>query len=173
MAEPDEKKNEEQENNDDSKQIREKNIPIKLIFISFLIIALLFGGYFMLKSGILSGSGSDNTAIALENQDAKTDIGPIYPLETFIVNLVGNQGKSYLKAKIELELNDEKLKKEIDKRLPQFRDTILTLLSNKSDEEIKSLEGKYQLREEIVTNLNQFLTTGKVLNIYFTDFIVQ
>ena len=132
MAELDEKINEEEEENKvESKQIVKKNIPIKLIFISFLMIALLFGGYFILKSGILSGSGSGNTAIALEDQNVKPDIGPIYPLETFIVNLVGNQGKSYLKAKIELELNDEKLKKEIDKRLPQFRDTILTLLSSK------------------------------------------
>ena len=170
MAENEKKENEE-EKNEEATPIRKKNIPIKLIFISFFIIALLFGGYFILKSGVLKGS--DNIAIASYDQDAKPDIGPIYPLDTFIVNLVGNQGKSYLKAKIELELNDEKLKKEIDKRLPQFRDSILTLLSSKSNDQIKSLEGKYQLREEIVSMLNQFLVTGKVVNIYFTDFIIQ
>ena len=161
----------EDEKKENNKMIREKKFPVKLIFICFLIIAIVLGGYFILKSGILSGS--DNTAIASNDQNAKLDIGPIYPLETFIVNLVGNQGKSYLKAKIELELDNEKLTKEIDKRLPQFRDTILTLLSSKSNDEIKTLEGKYLLREEIVSMLNQFLTTGKVVNIYFTDFIVQ
>jgi flagellar basal body-associated protein FliL len=38
---------------------------------------------------------------------------------------------------------------------------------------MRSLEGKYQLREELIAMLNQHLKSGKVENIYFTDFIVQ
>ncbi|MBW1763967.1 MAG: flagellar basal body-associated FliL family protein, partial [Deltaproteobacteria bacterium] len=101
------------------------------------------------------------------------EIGPIYSMDTFIVNLVGTRSKSYLKAKLELELSNEKVKDEINKRLPQFRDTILTLLSTKSDGDIRTLEGKFQVRTEIMMQLNQYLTSGNIRNVYFTDFIVQ
>jgi len=33
--------------------------------------------------------------------------------------------------------------------------------------------GKQRLRDEIVLRLNSFLTKGKVLKVYFTEFIVQ
>lgn len=170
MADLEEKKSEEQKA-ESAGRISGNNIPVKGILISLLILVFLSGGYLILKSGVLSGQR--NTAIALDDPDPRPDIGPIYPMETFIVNLVGNQGKSYLKVKIELELNNDELKKEIDKRLPQFRDKVLTILSGKSNDEIKSLEGKSQLREEIIAMLNQFLKTGRIVNIYFTDFIVQ
>ena len=47
------------------------------------------------------------------------------------------------------------------------------MLSNKTHEDIKTLEGKYQLREEIISMLNQYLSSGKIKNVFFTDFIVQ
>ncbi|RLB21216.1 MAG: flagellar basal body protein FliL, partial [Deltaproteobacteria bacterium] len=62
---------------------------------------------------------------------------------------------------------------EMDKRLPQLRDAILTLLSSKTFKDIGDLSGKYQLRAEILATLNRYLKTGKVNNVYFTEFIVQ
>ena len=94
-------------------------------------------------------------------------------MDTFIVNLVGGMGKNYLKARIELEMDDVKLTEEINKRLPQFRDAILTLLSSKTNDDIRTLEGKYQLRAEIISTLNQYLGPGKIKNVFFTDFIIQ
>jgi flagellar FliL protein len=106
-------------------------------------------------------------------ESKKPDMGPIYSLETFIVNLLGGRGKNYLKVKIDLELDNVKVTEEINRRLPQFRDSILTMLSNKTHEDIKTLEGKFQLRTEIISMLNQHLSSGKIKNVFFTDFIVQ
>jgi len=147
-------------------------LPIKLILVVFVVLILAGGGVLVLKSGLISGG--EETAEATTNQkEVTTDIGPIYPLETFIVNLADPRGKKYLKTKLELELDMPIVVQEIDQRLPQFRDTILTILSSKSFEEIQQLEGKYQLRAEIMTMLNQYLTSGEITNIYFTEFIVQ
>ncbi len=149
-----------------------KKVPINLIIILILVLCLLGGGVYVWKSGLLSGG--DSNEASLEEQDAEhQEVGPIYPLDTFIVNLVGGRGKNYLKAKVELELDSDKTIAEIDKRLPKIKDAILTMMSSKSNEEISSLEGKFQLRAEIMSALNQFLQTGKVKNVYFTDFIVQ
>ena len=171
MAENEENK-ELKEEQKEEESAPKKHLPIKPIIMGFLMVVLVVGAVFLLKSGILGGSES-NASLLPAAKDSKPDIGPIYSLDTFIVNLVGAQGKSYLKAKLDLELSDEKLKEEIDKRMPQFRDTILVQLSSKDSEGIRTLEGKYQLREELISLLNQYLKTGKVVNIYFTDFIVQ
>ncbi len=149
---------------------KRKKVPINLLIIGILVLCILGGGIYVWKSGLISG-GSDEAAI--EEQEANQEIGPIYSLETFIVNLVGGRGKNYLKAKVELELDSDKTEIEINKRLPQVRDAILTMLSSKSNEDINTLEGKFQLRAEIISTLNQYLKTGKVRNVYFTDFIVQ
>ena len=111
--------------------------------------------------------------VALNDGGGAGNIGPIFPMNTFIVNLVGRQGKNYLKVKLELELENESVTEIINRRLPQFRDAVITMLSNKGIEEINTLEGKFQLRAEILSQLNQFLQAGKIINVYFTDFIIQ
>jgi flagellar FliL protein len=174
MAE-EEKREEEQESREEQveEQPKRKKIPINLIITCIVGICLLGGGFFVWKSGMLSGLFYSEDSADLGDETTKKQMGPTYSMETFIVNLIGGRGKSYLKAKIELELDNEKLVVEIDKRLPQFRDAILTMLSSKTHDDIKTLEGKFQLRAEIISTLNQYLQTGKVLNVYFTDFIVQ
>lgn len=172
MAEQEKDVKEEQEGQETQAEEgpKRRKVPINLIIICILGLSLLGGGLYVWKSGLLSKKS--NTADIEESGDSQ-EIGPIYSLETFIVNLVGGRGKNYLKAKVELELDSDKTTTEINKRLPQIRDAILTMLSSKSNEDINTLEGKFQLRAEIISTLNQFLKTGKVRNVYFTDFIVQ
>jgi len=146
-----------------------KGFPLKFILIALVALLVLGGGVAVWKMGVLAKAGE---ALKVAPKRSGKDIGPILPLDTFIVNLSG-QSKNYLKAKLELELDQEKTGAEINRRLPQLRDKILTTLSSKTFEEISSLEGKYQLRAELQSSLNEYLTTGKVTNIYFTDFIVQ
>lgn len=172
MAEEDEKELNETE---EKQEPEKKGFPIKIIIIAIAVLLLLGGGMAVWKMGVFAKIGESARTEAspeVKSKKGSQGIGPIQPLDTFIVNLVG-QGKSYLKAKIELELDSENTTAEINKRLPQLRDNILTTLSSKSFEEIGTLEGKYQLRAELKASLNQYLTTGKVINIYFTDFIVQ
>jgi flagellar FliL protein len=47
------------------------------------------------------------------------------------------------------------------------------LLSSKSYAEIGSVEGKYQLRDEIVQRINQFIGGDGVKTAYFTEFVIQ
>lgn len=97
----------------------------------------------------------------------------IYPLETFIVNLAGKDGRRFLRATIDLELRDKSLAGKIDKRLSQIRDCILMLLPTKRFEDINSIEGKIGLRNEIMTKLNSLLKEGSITNIYFAEFVIQ
>jgi len=100
-------------------------------------------------------------------------VSNIYPLEPFIVNIYDGQELRYLKVKIEMEMGGAGVKPEIDARLAPIRDSILVLLSSKTLQDIQDVQGKNQLKEEIMGAINKNVPPGKITKVYFTDFVVQ
>ena len=100
-------------------------------------------------------------------------VGKMYPLDSFIVNIGDRDRDRYLKLKAELELSTEAVAQELEQRLPQIRDLIISLLGSKSFDEIRSIEGKDLLREEVLQRINALLMTGKARSVFFTEFVVQ
>ncbi|MEA3374394.1 MAG: flagellar basal body-associated protein FliL [Campylobacterota bacterium] len=112
------------------------------------------------------GASSDYTAPLAE-------IGPMFPLDTFTVNLLSESGRRYLKVEMNLELGGEELGAELDSKTAVVRDIVIRLLSSKSLEEISTAKGKEKLKEQIVDQLNMRLRDGRINNVYFTEFVVQ
>lgn len=110
---------------------------------------------------------------AQQEEHEKPDefIGKMIPMETFYVNLAGNRGNRLLKVNMELEIENEKVVEEIEKRKPQIRDIIIIILSSKTFKDLESRQGKEGLRDEIKDALNSFLTKGKIKHVHFTEFI--
>jgi flagellar FliL protein len=108
-----------------------------------------------------------------KREAAKKVQGHIYNMEPFIVNLADQNQPRYLKIRISLESKELKVNEEYEKRLPQLRDTILTILSSKSYKEIFDSEGKKKLRDEITSKINQLLSSFKMTTVYFTEFMIQ
>ncbi len=102
-----------------------------------------------------------------------SDIGILYPLDTFTVNLKSDAGRRYLKATISLELNGKELSMELDNKSPVIRDRIIRILTSKTLEEISSKKGKQKVSEQIIDTLNSMITDGSVKGIYFTEFVIQ
>lgn len=103
--------------------------------------------------------------------DAEDFVGKTIPMETFLVNLSGNRGNKLLKVNLELEVENDAVAIEIDKRKPQVRDIIIILLSSKTYGQLATVDGKEFLREEIRDTVNSFLTKGKIKRVLFTEFI--
>jgi len=102
-----------------------------------------------------------------------SDIGILYPLDTFTVNLKSDQGRRYLKATISLELEGEELSMELDNKSPVIRDRIIRILSSKTLEEISSKKGKQKVTDQIIDIMNSMIVDGQVKGIYFTEFVIQ
>ncbi len=100
-------------------------------------------------------------------------IGPMVEIKEFVVNIIGEEATHYVKASLTLELDKEAAVQEVGKRMPQIRDAILLLISNKTFTELQDTQGKNQVKAELKTKINSFLKTGSVNNIYLTDFVVQ
>jgi flagellar protein FliL len=121
------------------------------------------------------GEGSDEGSSRSTHigGEAITEVGLMFPLDTFTVNLLSESGRRYLKVEMNLEIEGEELSPELETKKPIFRDIIIRILSSKSLEEISTIKGKEKLKEQIVNDLNMRLKDGKVKNVYFTDFVVQ
>lgn len=97
----------------------------------------------------------------------------IFPMEPFIVNIYDGQELRYLRVKVEFETATADAKNEIELRQAPLRDAILVLLTTKTLQDVQDLQGKNQLRDEIMVAINKILPPGKVSRVYFTDFVVQ
>jgi flagellar FliL protein len=97
----------------------------------------------------------------------------VQAFDPFIVNIYDGQELRYLKLKVEVELSDEKAKSELTDRQAQIRDAILTILTTKTLQDVQYLQGKNQLKQEIMAALTKIVSSGKVRQVFFTDFVVQ
>jgi len=61
----------------------------------------------------------------------------------------------------------------VNARLPMVNDTIITLLSSKSFEELYTAKGKEALRGELIQKLQGMMPEFKIIGVYFTEFVVE
>ena len=101
------------------------------------------------------------------------NLGVMFPMDPFVVNLAGSEGKRFLKVTISLELSTPEVHLEIKENIQKVTDSILILLSSKAFEYVYSVQGKFKLKDEITTRVNRFLVVGHIKDAYFTEFIIQ
>jgi flagellar FliL protein len=176
MADEGKEKKDKAETSPASQPVAGRKSPIKIIGI-IVLAGLLIGGGTAVTLMLLKG-GDDATvapeAVKSKKKPAKPALlGPIIPLDSFIVNLAGAGGRNYLKIDISLELSDPAVQQEIANKLPKIRDAILLILSTKTFDDVKTSQGKMLLKEDILMRINDALTSGSVENLYFTSFVVQ
>ena len=114
-----------------------------------------------------------------EKKDPKTsklegvDFGCTLPIQPFHLNLGNPLENHYIRLEIAIEYgcNDE-TKAEVDKRLPQLRDAVIAVTSRKTREFLLGPDGKEQLRKEIFTRINQYMTR-KIDDVFITDILIE
>lgn len=189
-----EKEKEKEENETEEGGKKKGGNMLLVVIIGVLVLILMIGGivaFLMMghdeEAGAKTGEATHTEApakgegedagkheeAAAGGKEASTEIGLMFPLETFTVNLLSESGRRYLKVQMNLEMGGEELSPELEEKKPVFRDIIIRILSSKSLEEISTIKGKEKLKEEIVNEINLRLKDGKVKNVYFTDFVVQ
>ncbi len=146
-----------------------------LIIILILALLVLGGGGFGVYWFVLRTPPPTAEELAAQVAAKKPEpkILPVFALRPFVVNLADKKSRRYLKVTMKLELSNDDLVEEVEKRRAQIRDVILTLLSSKTAAEVSSMEGKFLLRQDIIKRVNVFLVSGKVTKVYWEEFVVQ
>ena len=153
---------------EEKEKLEEKKGGRKILFlipILLLLLAVAGGGvyFFLLNKPKKEG----------EEKVVPSHVGVMVDLGVFTVNLADKGTDAYARVAITLELSNEKVKQEVDKRMPIIKDAIIDVVSSKTSDFVRTPEGREALRLELIRRLNIILVEGGVRNIYFTEFVVQ
>ena len=160
---------------------RRRGVSRGFLITLLLVAGLAVGGYFAFINFI-----KPQMAVAPQPQQKdlevpgsrfpeseQKELGVMYPMEPFLVNLARSNGKQFLKVSLTLELSSPEARPEVKANEFKIVDSILLLLSSKTREDVISLQGKFKLKDEIATRVNRFLVMGHIKDVYFSEFIVQ
>jgi flagellar FliL protein len=94
----------------------------------------------------------------------------------FVTNY-GSGAIHFLKADVTLRVPDPQMTQAVLRHLPQIRHTLVMLLSRQEEQDIATMEGKEQLRQEALAAVRAVIEAeeGKpgVEDLLFTGFILQ
>jgi flagellar protein FliL len=127
---------------------------------------------------------------AAEKAHPKPPVTVMYPTKERVVNLTDKASSRYLKVSLTLEFLDHKAKEppkgeavkvqqeefaaEMSGHSAVIEDALVTTLSAKSSTELLKADGKDLLKGELIERVNHALhEEEKVVNVYFTSFIIQ
>ena len=146
--------------------------------ISLVVFVVAAGLIFLLNQGTLEAQEEvekveEKTSSEEPKLIKKKKKSLMFHLDPFIVNLAKSGGNRFLKVTVSLEMSSPDVRFELNKNIKKITDSILLLLSTKVFKDVYSVQGKFTLKSEITTRVNQFLTKGVVKGAYFTEFIIQ
>ncbi|MFY9268893.1 MAG: flagellar basal body-associated FliL family protein, partial [Candidatus Manganitrophaceae bacterium] len=164
----------EKEKGQEGEAPKKKGLPVKWIAIGLIAVGIFAGGgFFFMKKG-----GGEKTAEAKQEEkhaapsehggekegkkEGKKEgsaPGVIFDLDPFVVNLADARELRYLKVTIKLDLSKDETSL-LTERMPQIRDALLILLSSKDYASIRTVEGKMELRDEILQRLDMVVGKG-------------
>jgi flagellar FliL protein len=175
---------EEEKEEETTSEEKPKSNTVLIIIIAVLVLVIILGG--VITALMLSGDDEENVQTISEDVDKgkkrqqiqerrgeDLEVGPMFPLDNFIVNLLSESGRRFLKTQMNLELDGEELAIELEQKTPLVRDIIIRVLTSKTLEEISTAKGKEKLKDQLVNQLNLRLQDGQVKNVYFTEFVIQ
>jgi flagellar FliL protein len=191
----DEEKEQTEENQEEEGEKKSSNKMLMIIIIVVLLLIVIIGG---VAAFLLLSDDEEEAATTPAAPTAKTaptpapvattpsytstavgpvrklsEIGVLYPLDTFTVNLKSDSGRRYLKVTMDLELSNQELTAELDNKTAVIRDQIIRILTSKTLEEVTSRKGKDKLTQQIKDTLNAMLDGGQIQGVYFTEFVIQ
>lgn len=138
----------------------------KIMLFATLGLVALMALFYVKQSGLLQKF--------LGEKEAKPKPPLVYTFEQqFLVNLADEDVLRYVKVVLGVSTYDQKVIDEIKKRMVEVRDAIILVISSRKSEELLKPEGKKKLKNDIVETLNNLLSSGKVEQVYFVDFVMQ
>ncbi|MCC7142733.1 MAG: flagellar basal body-associated FliL family protein [Candidatus Eisenbacteria bacterium] len=99
--------------------------------------------------------------------------GEIVELGDVVVNPAGTGGRRYLKVSVSLEVKDAKVAKLVEHRSAPVKDVLVRNLSSRGLEELTDPTTKEDMREQLVGEVASLFPKGSILNLYFTEYVVQ
>lgn len=162
------------EEQDNVEEVAGEETPAKkgngMLIIIILGVLLIAGGT---GAGLVLGKKSQPK---VPEPKKKTDVPVVTTFQDLYVNIAETKATRVLKLTAVLELSDEKLSTTLDPFKPILQDLICEAASHMTIEELEGRNGRGILKREIKNRSNELLRDrmeGAVVQVYFTDFLIQ
>jgi flagellar FliL protein len=154
----------------------------KAIVIGGAVLLLVGGGaggwWWFAQRAQAAAAGSDH-----KKQPEPPAETAVVALDPFLVNLADTEASRFLRATIELVIDNKELAEAfgakgehgdehaVDK--VRLRSAVLELLTTQTSDRLVTSEGKAELKKAIAERATHVLEGAKVVDVLFTDFVVQ
>ena len=165
-----------------------KKKPLVLIIVMALALAAAGGGgwFFFMRADPTAeaaeesadSSESDTKDVkksAKKKDEKKLSERGLVKMDPFIVNLADEGGKRFLRASIQLVVEDEKEAKEFEEKpvlTMGARSAIVNTLTTQTAESLGTPEGKEELRMLLKEHVSEALKV-EIVDVLLSDFVVQ
>lgn len=150
----------------------EKRIVVdgKFVVLLVALVILATSGSALLTSRLLGQPAQERIT-----KEKIPEFGPRIEFETIIVNLqtLNSRSNRYLRLKMVIEFNNDKILKDIDKYNTVLQDKAIEILRGKTAEDLAGGDAQVKLRQEIRKAFNEILPGAPVTSIYFIDFLIS
>jgi flagellar protein FliL len=143
-----------------------------LIVIGSIALIMVLGGLGFLGFRYYRGDWKSDSDLKAGKHSKQEQVKAILALDPFLVNLADREESRFVKTTFQLGLAEE-MKEENKSSVAAMRDSILSLLSSKTADQILTSEGKDKLRDEIRSRVNAISPKIRVVEVYIVDFVVQ
>ncbi|MCL6450690.1 MAG: flagellar basal body-associated FliL family protein [Acetobacteraceae bacterium] len=144
-----------------------KRVGLKLLVIGSLCVLVVLAGL-----GARSWLGARQSGPS-GDQGAAARQAVLYDAGEFVTNLADTSVRRFIKVHVQLQLADGSVTGELERHQVSVRDCVLGVLRSRTFVEVSGERGMDELGQEVVGRLNQLLGEGRILGIYFTEFVVQ
>lgn len=145
-----------------------KNI-LLIVVIILLSVAVIGGGAF---AGYYLGT---KNVPVVQNSSRKEDVAEAaFDVEELVLNLADENSKRFLKIKLVLayDSKNKSFPKELEAKKMAVKDAIINVIRAKKATDLTP-KGSEDLKTEIINRVNPIFSTGRLTNIYYSDFLVQ
>lgn len=108
------------------------------------------------------------------NDEGKSStVVKVIHLDTFVVNLGGTDQRAYLRLGVDVGVGAVDAEKSDEFATAILRDTILSVITAQTAEQLLTDKGKSELKTSLLSALQQRLPSWSIRDVYFTEFLVQ
>jgi flagellar FliL protein len=98
---------------------------------------------------------------------------PSVRLSDFVIHLKNPEVDRYARFTFEVEVTSDNDKERINSNLPKIRDAFISMLSDKSLEDLRGSEGLTATKQALFAKLAEIVPTARLRAIYITEFVIQ
>ncbi len=155
---------------------------LPIINLVLLVLVLAVGGFIAWKMmSMEQPSEAPKTAAvqqtdetAIPEADDESDATPVsMDVDNLTINLADTDRDRYLRVKITLELRSEDAKTKVSEKMVGIKDLLISTISGKKFSEIRTPQGKYELKMDLIYRINRLVGGKPVKKLYFSDFVSQ